>query len=147
MYQTVRIDWRSILSWVCASVRPRTFLCTRKTPKNYRGNWVLRKCLLNEPASEPRVGNACHGWSIARDQPERQTMSGDNSGHTGDRLSQTAKSNKSKRRQEFIPSRIEKCGLGIITLPIRLFSVCTNQQWRIFCNAFPFKNSYYFISV
>ena len=47
---------------------------TRKTPKNYAENWASRKCLLNEPATDPSKmgGNAGHGRSIASDQLEHQ---------------------------------------------------------------------------
>ena len=39
------------------------------------------------------------------------------------------KSNKSKWRREFIPSRLEKCGLGIITkLRMRLYSACKSSS-------------------
>ena len=38
---------------------------------------------------------------------------------SSDRLSQHGENNKSKRRQiEFIPSRLEKCGLGIIMIKV-----------------------------
>ena len=50
------------------------FFYTWKTPKTYREDRPSRKCLLNEPVSDPsnRGGNAGHGRSIASDQPERQ---------------------------------------------------------------------------
>ena len=84
------------------------FFYTWKTPKNYRENWVSRKGLLNEQALRPIKNgrNAGHSPSIASDK-----MSGDNSDHSGDRLSQ----NGEKQQREFIPSRLEKCGLRIIT--------------------------------
>ena len=61
---------------------------------------------------------------------------------SSDRLNQHGENNKSNRRQgEFIPTRLEKCGLGIITLPLRSYSVCKNQHDELFCNAFPFENA------
>ena len=52
------------------------------------GNWVARKCLLNEPASDPskRSGNAGHGRSIASD----------NSDHGSERLSKNAEKQQVK---------------------------------------------------
>ena len=48
---------------------------------------------------------------------------------SSDRVSQQGENNKSKRRQrELIPSRLKKCGLGMITYNLRSYSVCKNQQ-------------------
>ena len=61
------------------------FFYTRKTPKNLREDRPSHKCLLNERTSDPskKDVNHSHGGSIASDN-----MSGDNSNHSGDRLSQ-----------------------------------------------------------
>ena len=56
------------------------------------------------------------------------------------------KSNKSKRRQrEFISSRLEKYGLGIIAFVFILVHVCVKTHNEFFFNAIPFENSFYFI--
>ena len=78
-------------------------------------------------------------------------MSGDNSDHIGPsgvRLSQTGEHRcKSKRLQrEIIPSRLE----NVVSELLRSLCVCivhvkiNNEE--LFFNAFPFENSYYFIS-
>ena len=93
------------------------FLYTQKTPKNYREDRPSRKCLLNEPESDPskRGGNAGHGRSIASEQPDRQQHERSTAVIAATDWAKTAKNNKSKWRQrEFIPSWLEKCGLGII---------------------------------
>ena len=62
---------------------------------------------------------------------------------SSDRLNQHGENNKSNRRQgEFIPSRLEKWGLGIITWPLRMYSVCVKiNNDELFCNVFPFENA------
>ena len=63
---------------------------------------------------------------------------------SSDIFSQHGENNKSKRRQrEFIPSWLDKCGLGIITYSLCFFIVCVKiNNDELFCNAFPFENAY-----
>ena len=72
MSQTVSSDGPS--SHEFASQFGLAIFLSRKTPKNYHENRMTRKCMLNEPASDPsnRGGNTGHGRSIASDEPERQ---------------------------------------------------------------------------
>ena len=70
------------------------FFYSRKTPKNDRENRVQRKCMLNEPPSDPskRGGEARHGQSISSDQPKRRHC-----GQIGDRYSQNGEKQQVKR--------------------------------------------------
>ena len=63
---------------------------------------------------------AYHGRSIASDN-----MSDDNSQHCSEWLSQNG-DNQIVYLHDF-----EQCCLDIMTQPIRLYSVCKHQQWRI----------------
>ena len=124
MSLTVRIVWQYILSRVRVSVR-LAFFYPRKTLK------ISRMPTLGHVAVEWTSGTGnSHGW-MASDVGAAATTA---VYLVATDWAKTAKIDKPKRRQwEFIPSRLEKCGLGIITCPMRLYSACKNQQWRIVC--------------
>ena len=78
---------------------------------------------------------AGHGRSIASDN-----MSGNNSDHSGERLSQNG-DNESLYLHDL------KCGLGLLLHSLCVCTVCVKiNNDELFFNAFPFENSFYFIS-
>ena len=89
---------------------------------NYRVDRPSRIWLLNGPAAPLTMrswlnGRRPHGAARTTAVILRR-----------DRLIQNSETTSRKGRQrEFIPSRLEQCGLGIITWPMRC-SVCKNQQ-------------------
>ena len=89
MYQTVRIDWRSILSRVRVSIRPRHFF-TRKTPKTIaKPESSASVCWMNQRAT--RRKGVVMPVTVDRSPATSRNgnnMSGDNYSHSGDRLSQ-----------------------------------------------------------
>ena len=104
MSLTVRIVWHPVTS-SSLRVRPSIFLYVKN---------------IHKPSRRPSLAQVSIEWNGAWLAGDRSTVSGKNTsgwcGHSSDRLSQHGKNNKSKRRQrEFIPLRLEKCGLGIIT--------------------------------
>ena len=96
-YQTARRNSCSIVSGdvsncshmssLLSLVHNFCYTSTRKTPKNYRENQVQRKCMLNEPASEPRKGTVTPVTVNRSPATSRNgnNMSGDNCGHSGNR--------------------------------------------------------------
>ena len=80
-----------------------------------------------------------HGRSIASDN-----MSGNNSDHSGERLSQNG---DNRTTRVYRSSRLEKCGLGLLLRSLCVCTVCVKiNNDELFFNAFPFENSFYFIS-
>ena len=62
-----------------------------------------------------------------------------------ERQQQRRKIEPKRQQQEFIPSRLEKCGLGLLLRSLCVCTVCVkiNNDELLF-NAFPFENSFYF---
>ena len=115
-----------ILSSVRVSIRPRFFLYAKNTQK------------LSRRPTPAQVFFECagHGRSIASDN-----MSGNNSDHSDERLSQNG------NNESLYLHDLKRCGLGLL---LRSPCVCTtcvkNNNGELFLNAFPFENSFYFIS-
>ena len=80
MFQTVRIDWKHILSRVRVSVRPSNCFIREKHPKLSRIPSRPRQCLFEWSSDLPLFDG--HGRSIASDKVGAY-MSGDNSDHIG----------------------------------------------------------------
>ncbi len=108
---------------------------TRKTHKTYREHRVPRKCLLNAPVTVDR--------SIASDN-----MSGNNSDHSGERLSQNGERlSQNGDNESLYLHELEKSGLGLLFRSLCVCTVCVKiNNDELFFNAFPFKNSFEFIS-
>ena len=69
--------------------------------------------------------------------------------HSIDRQRQHEQQQQRSKRQkrEFIPSRLEKCGLGLLLYNLCVCTVCVKfNNDELFFNSFPFENSFYFIS-
>ena len=109
-------NWQYILSRVRVSVRPSNFF-TGKTLINYHESRPSRIWLLNGPAARPvtiRSATVTVDPSLCRFNCGNSLISRTD-------WPKTTKTNQSKRRQlEFIHSRLEQCGFGIITSPMRL---------------------------
>ena len=93
---------------------------------------------LSRRSSAAQVFFECagHGRSIVSNN-----MSGNNSDHSGERLSQNG------NNQSYIPSRLEKCGFGLLLRSLCVYTVFVKiNNDELFFNAFPFENSFYFIS-
>ena len=82
MSQTVRIDWKHILSRVCVSVRPRNFFIREKHPKLSRIPSHPCQCLVYLKETP-----TCHCSPVTVDQSPVYNvgayMSSDNSDHIG----------------------------------------------------------------
>ena len=118
MSLTVRIVSQYIPSRVHVSVRPSIFY-TRKTLINYHESRPSRIWLLNVPAARPVT---MHSATVTVEWPATRRCV-DTTAVILIRTDwpKTAKINQSKLRQlEFIHSRLEQCGLGIITWPMRM---------------------------
>ena len=119
-YLTVRIVWQYILSRVRIPIRPSMhFFYTRKTLINYHESRPSRIWLLNGPAARPVTMSS----ATATVEWPATLRCVDTSAVILRRTDwqKTAKINQSKRRQlEFIHSRLEQCGSGIITWHMRL---------------------------
>ena len=62
-----------------------------------------------------------------------------------DRQQQRRKIEPERQQREFIPSRLEKCGLGLLLRSLCVCTVCVKiNNDEMFFNAFPFENSFYF---
>ena len=102
MSQTVRIDWQYILSQVRVTVRPSNFFTSEKHTK-----------AIAKTESRTSVCWMRRSRSIASDN-----MSGNNSDHEGERLSQNG-DNKSLYLHE-----LEKSGLGLLFRSLCVCIVC-----------------------
>ena len=87
MSQTVRIDWKRILSWVRVSVRPSNFLYAKNT-HNYREYRVAR---TNVYLNVKTAATGHYSPVTAGRSPATTYMSGGNSDYSGVRLSQNGK--------------------------------------------------------
>ena len=68
-------------------------------------------------------------------------------GHGRSIASDSDKIEQKRQQREFIPSRLGKCGLGLLLRSLCVCTVCliiNNDE--LFSNAFPFENLFYFIS-
>ena len=134
MSQTVRIDCHSFLALVRISVRPSKFFIGVNTQKLAKAE-SLRECSVEwtsdsgncsygwSPATRRKGGGNCsHGWSPTT-RLNGDNLNGDNCRHSGNRLSRNGESQQVKTATNWvyiIPSRLEKCGLGIIMEPMHL---------------------------
>ena len=114
MSLTVRIVWEYIPSRVRVSVRPSIFCIREKSSINYHESRPSCIWLLNGQAAPVTMRSRLNGQRPVGAESTVVILSRTD-------WPKTAKINQSKRRQwEFIHSRLEQCGLGIITWPMRL---------------------------
>ena len=64
MYQTVCINWRSILSQVRISVRPSNFFIREKHKKTRRNRVPSRECLFEWTSARPLIASDPSKWGI-----------------------------------------------------------------------------------
>ena len=132
-YQTAGRNSCSIISGDDL-VRP-SFFYTRKTPRNYHEDRVPHKCLLNEPASDPSKRGVTP-VTVDRQRPANN-MIGDNCGQIDPKR---RKATSQMATTKFIPSRHDKCGLGIITNHTRLFVKINNEEWFLMLSRMKIHN-------